>query len=81
MIVYHHGDNTQSLLHSTSAAVDKQQKSLVVATKCRGNDQRLLVMKQCEDLVQELTERSESWPFLKPVTRRDVCTTLITRLH
>jgi len=61
-------------LCSTTAPASKQQKTLVTAatTKVRGSDQRLLVMKQCEGLVQELTDRDESWPFLKPVTRRDV---------
>lgn len=30
------------------------------------------VMKTCEDLVDELIQRAEAWPFVKPVTRQEV---------
>lgn len=30
-------------------------------------------MKVCEDLVLELSQRDEAWPFLKPVTKKEVC--------
>lgn len=41
-------------------------------TKSREKGQQSL-MKACEDLVNELMLREEAWPFLKPVTRREVC--------
>ena len=40
-------------------------------TKSRSSS-RVSVMHTCEQLVNELTMKEESWPFLKPVTKRDV---------
>ena len=30
-------------------------------------------VKECQDFVTELMERSEAWPFQRPVSRREVC--------
>jgi len=30
-------------------------------------------LKQCEEFVSELMERSEAWPFRRPVSRKEVC--------
>lgn len=40
-------------------------------TKIRGREQQS-IMKTCEDLVNELIQRDEAWPFVKPVTRQEV---------
>jgi len=29
-------------------------------------------LKQCQDFVSELMERSEAWPFRRPVSRKEV---------
>ena len=47
--------------------VSKQAK---VSTS-RGTD-KMNVMNECEELVNELTKKDESWPFLRPVSKKEV---------
>ena len=54
----------------TDIAPDAKRLALAVS-RSRGGE-NVLVMKKCEDLVIELSQRQEAWPFLKPVSRKDV---------
>ena len=53
------------------SCIDLPEAKKVLVTKSRGSE-RVMVAKMCEDLVLEIYERKEAWPFLTPVSRRDV---------
>ena len=63
------GSTTPCWLSTWSILADDAPTKVV--SKSRGNE-TAHQMKQCESLVKELMEQEDAWPFLQPVTKKDV---------
>ena len=51
--------------------VEDEPHAKKTVSKSRGGEEASQ-LKQCESLVQELSENKDAWPFARPVTKREV---------
>ena len=61
-------------MYSVTESPESKKPTL---SKSRGGE-KVNVLKVCEELVQEVAQKDEAWPFLKPVLKRDVCACIYT---